>query len=710
MIKILIKAWLLFFAWKPKGWRKAKKMALASRFYSVGIRRKAKSCGSNLLVLGEGVNVTSRTVIGDGVCFGKNVVVRGDGSVFLGKRVSIAEDTVIYTQIHDYDHGDDLPFGWTFTYPETKIDAYAWIGLRCLVMPGAHIGEGAIVQAGSVVMGKVPPCAIVAGNPAKVIGWRDVEHYNRLKVAVGETPVVMGADSCDESKTSGVNGDDRMTDVFCSVFSVPPDEAVSMTYKNHPAWDSAGQMALVAAIERAFGISLLPDDIYRLRSYGDACGLLASRDSVQPGYTLPIVNLDHGGVAVIEGDCRITYHELAKLADEAVCGVEPHSVKVIVNRQDLRTVALMIGCLNHGVVPLLLPKRIAPELLADFRKAYDGKPAAKELAVLLTTSGSTGSPKLVRISRKNLLVGNKMNVRLFNLDESTRMMMVLPVCHAWGMNVLLMTLEAGGTVVMSCNSVLDQDFPMLMESAMVSHFAGVPYMFEMLERISYFDSALPNLRCLMIAGGALSPSLRKSSARRARARGWSFIEAYGQTETTGVASILRTDTCLEHVGSIGRSASCGSYRIDGEELVYEGELAAMGYANSPEDLTKGDDWNGVRYTGDLATIDADGYVTLTGRISRFLKIFGYRVSLDDVENIVKDRFQGTDCAATGSDDNMCVFVTDCDPAEIERYLVSTMHFNTTVVKVRRVDAIPLNLNGKIDYPKLKEMCAVHDKV
>ena len=181
MIKLMVKIVLQLFFWKPKKWRKGLKANLESRLYSIAIRRRARKCGRFLYILGGGVQVTSATEIGDGAGFGKNVKIRGDGPVFIGRRAVLAEDTIVYTQVHDYDHSDTLPFGWGYTYPETRIDEFAWVGLRCIILPGAHVGEGAIVQAGSVVMGRIPPCAIAAGNPAKVIGWRDVDHYNRLK-------------------------------------------------------------------------------------------------------------------------------------------------------------------------------------------------------------------------------------------------------------------------------------------------------------------------------------------------------------------------------------------------------------------------------------------------------------------------------------------------------------------------------------------------
>ena len=112
---------------------------------------------------------------------------------------------------------------------------------------------------------------------------------------------------------------------------------------------------------------------------------------------------------------------------------------------------------------------------------------------------------------------------------------------------------------------------------------------------------------------------------------------------------------------------------------------------------------GVRRTGDLAFIDAEGFVTLSGRASRFLKIFGNRVSLDEVENLVKDHFAGVGCAATGADGDLRVFVTSATAEEVEKFLVAKLHFNATVMKVHVLDSMPLNANGKTDYQGLKEL-------
>ena len=719
MVKFFVKVLLQFFFWKPKKWRKGLKAKLESALYSIAVRRRAKSCGRDLYILGPGVNVTSNTTVSDGVGFGKDVKIYGDGPVFIGRRAVLAEDTLVYTQVHDYDHSDVLPFGWGFTYPETRIDDYAWLGVRCIVLPGAHIGEGAVVQAGSVVMGNIPPCAIAAGNPAKVIGWRDVEHYNKLKVAAGGKPVeIPGRGKSSARPASRVSSpaaaDSRLTDVFCGVFSVTPEEAVAMKYKEHPAWDSAGQMALVSAIEREYGRALAPDEIYRLRSYGDAIDILAlgrgaaeSRpltggSGVSPLQGL-VFNLDRDGIAVIDEGREVTYRELADLSADAVKGLEPHTVKVVVNGQDLATVALFVGCMNSGVVPLMVPATMDPALLANLRSMYEGRPTSPDLALLLTTSGSTGSPKLVRISRANLRADNEMSARLFALDSSTRMTMILPICYAWGLSVACAVLEAGGAVVMTRKTVMDAELADVMLSARATHLAGVPYMYEVLERFRFFEREFPSLRGLLVSGGALAPALRRKFAEDSKKRGISFSEGYGQTETTGVMATIRTDLLPERIGSIGKAGKGGLFRIDDGELVYEGPIVAMGYAVCAEDLLKGDEWKGVRRTGDLASIDAEGYVTLSGRASRFLKIFGNRVSLDEVENLVKDSFAGSGCAATGFDGDLRVFVAGAAADEVERFLVSKLHFNATVMKVRALDSIPLNANGKTDYPRLKAM-------
>ena len=716
MITMFVKVAMLFVFWRPAKWRKGFKMKLESRLYSGAVRRRAKKCGRILNVLGPGVNVTFNTTIGEGVGFGKDVKIRGDGPVFIGNFAAIAEDTLIYTQVHDYDNSKILPFGGGFTYPETRIDDYAWIGMRSIVLPGAHIGEGAIVQAGSVVMGKVPPCAIVAGNPAKVIGWRDFDHYNKIKVAIGEKPVARPGEVAARPvrlaspvRPASVS-DSRLDDVFCSVFSVTPEEAHSMTYKGHPAWDSAGQMALAAALEREFGRSLSPEEIYRLRSYADAIGIVGGQAVSHSPFPVPrspspVFNLDRDGVAVSFDGREVTFRELKAMGGKLVAGIAPRTVRLVKAANTPETVALYTACINHGIVPLMLPEKIDEALYEKLRATYEGAKVHEDLALLLSTSGSTGSPKLVRTSYSNLKADCSYAAMDHRLSNGDVFLVPLPLCYAFGVQVMSACLHVGATMVLSSKTVMDPGFADLMESFGATHFVGVPYMYEMMDRLNYFSRNFPKLRNLSISGGALGPALRRKYAEWARGAGKVFCEIYGQTETLAYMAKVETSEEPERVGSIGKVSSGGRFSLkDGGELVYEGPIVAMGYATCAEDLLKGDEWKGIRETGDMATIDADGYVTLTGRASRFLKIFGNRVSLQEVENILKDAFPASSIAATGADNDLHVFATAASTEAIERVLVAKLHFNATVMKVHMLDSMPLNSNGKTDYQGLKALC------
>lgn len=714
MIKFMVKLFLQLFFWKPKNWRKGLKANLESRLYAIAIRRRARTCGRGLYILGAGVNVTANTEIGDGVGFGKGVKIRGDGPVKIGKRAAIAEDTIIYTQVHDYDHSNVLPFGWGFTYPETRIDDYAWIGLRSIVLPGAHIGEGAIVQAGSVVMGKIPPCAIAAGNPAKVIGYRDVEHYNALKTASGGAPVEIAKGLTDPGGVSAVRQrttssgaaaltDDRLTDVFCHVFSVSPEEAVGMKYKDHPAWDSAGQMALVSALESEFGRTLSPNDIYRIRSYADALAFVKPKTAAATPITAGkrFFNLDREGLAVVFDGRNITFRELKEMGERLVAGIPPRTVKLIRASTSPETVALFAACINHGIVPLMLPEKIDDALYAKLSATYAGAPVHEDLALLISTSGSTGSPKLVRTSYANLSEDCRCAAADHQLGPKDVFLIPLPLCYAFGIQVVSACLTTGATIVISSRTVVDPGFGDLMAATGSTHFVGVPYMYEMMDRLNFFSRPFPALKNLSISGGALAPALRRKYAEWARDAGKVFCEIYGQTETLAYMAKIETNERLDKVGTIGQASSGGRFSINADGgLVYHGPIVAMGYAQCAEDLLKGDEWRGVRETGDNARIDEEGFVTLTGRTSRFIKIFGNRVSLQEVEYIVKDAFPDCSCAATGADNDLHVFATGRAAAEIERILVDKLHFNTTVMKIHALNALPLNANGKVDYPKL----------
>ena len=416
----------------------------------------------------------------------------------------------------------------------------------------------------------------------------------------------------------------------------------------------------------------------------------------------PVFGLDFEGDAIqYEDGQAVSYAAFKALSEEAAEGLAPHTVKVLLGKNDIETMACLVGCVNRGVVPLLLPSTIDGEMLRTLKNAYEGAPAHEDLALLLSTSGSTGSPKLVRIAVRNIAGNNRIGMRSMPMAPGARMMMVLPAVYAFGLSTAFICLAAGATLIMSERSVMDRELRRLMLATRATHFAGVPYMFEMLDRLRFFTGELPDLRCLLVSGGAMAPVLRRKYAEWGREHGVTVREGYGQTETAGYMAFISTDAEMEKIGSIGRVVEDGQFRIEDEELVYEGPNTAMGYALSAADLLKPDEWGGVRHTGDLARIDDEDYAFITGRASRFLKVYGCRVSLEDVERLVKDAFEGIDCAVTGVDNQLKVFVTDAGKVqEVQRLLVAKMHFNASAFAVKAIDALPRSAAGKIQYAAL----------
>ena len=160
------------------GLRRRLRRRLVRWLFTVGPRRRAKSFGPHSFATGRCV-LTRSTSVGDWTGLG-GVSVFGGGEVTIGDHVSTGPGLVIQTQNHDYE-GEALPYGKGFVCKPVTIGDCAWIGMNVMLLPGTKIGEGAIVQMGSVVHGEIPPCAIAGGNPAKVFAWRDRAHYDELK-------------------------------------------------------------------------------------------------------------------------------------------------------------------------------------------------------------------------------------------------------------------------------------------------------------------------------------------------------------------------------------------------------------------------------------------------------------------------------------------------------------------------------------------------
>lgn len=337
-----------------------------------------------------------------------------------------------------------------------------------------------------------------------------------------------------------------------------------------------------------------------------------------------------------------------------------------------------------------------------------------DVLLCLTTSGTTGSPKLVKLTEENLRSNAESIAAYLNITEKERAITSLPMYYSFGMSVINSHLIKGATLLLTDKAVIQREFLNFLKEGKATSIAGVPYTYEMLRRLRFLKMDLPDLKTMIQAGGKLNANIVKEYVEAAQATGKEFIVMYGQTEAAPRMSYLPFDKALEKYASIGIAIPGGKLSvrdvndqeiktpdIDGE-LIYEGPNVCMGYAECIDDLAKSDENHGVLHTGDVARFDKDGYFYITGRMKRFVKVWGNRCNLDATEQLVKAIT--TSCACVGVDDKITIFVTTEGLEEkIKTYLVDKTGLNIRAFDVKVIDAIPTLPSGKLDYQAMQKL-------
>lgn len=341
----------------------------------------------------------------------------------------------------------------------------------------------------------------------------------------------------------------------------------------------------------------------------------------------------------------------------------------------------------------------------------------EELALLLTTSGSTGSPKLVRQSYTNIRANTESIVEYLKLDDEERPITTLPMNYTYGLSIINSHLYVGAAILVTDKTIMQKEFWEFFKQEKATSFGGVPYTYEMLKKLRIFKMDLPSLKTMTQAGGKLTTELHREFAEFAAKTGRNFVVMYGQTEATARMAYLPAERSLEKVGSMGIAIPGGEFILidaNGQEiqeegkigeLVYIGKNVTLGYAQDRKDLAKGDERKGRLETGDMARRDSDGYYYIAGRKKRFLKIYGKRVNLDEIERLVKAGFDYLDCASTGTDDNLYLFVTDEKlTGQVREYISDITKINLSAIHSKYIKEIPKNDSGKTLYVELEKLC------
>ena len=383
---------------------------------------------------------------------------------------------------------------------------------------------------------------------------------------------------------------------------------------------------------------------------------------------------------------------------------------------------------GHAAVMLAPDAALWDDFAARFRPEASWRPAGPrwrltrdaarggakphpELALLLATSGSTGRARMVRLSATAVDANARSIGRYLGLGPDDRAGLVLPLSYSYGLSVLTSHLAAGASLWLHGGSILDADFLAGLAARGCSNFAGVPYSYELLERIGFREAELPALRFMTAAGGRLAPERVRLYDAHLRARGGRFFAMYGQTEATARIAYLPPELAAEKPDRVGRAIPGGALALVDDqgreiagsgvtgELVYRGPNVMMGYADARPDLARGAELDQLA-TGDLAERDAEGLYRIVGRLKRISKIGGARVSLDGLEATLAA--EGITAAVAGDDEELIAAYEGPAAAEAVRARLAVLAaVPGTRVRVMPVERLPRLASGKPDYAAVR---------
>ncbi len=339
----------------------------------------------------------------------------------------------------------------------------------------------------------------------------------------------------------------------------------------------------------------------------------------------------------------------------------------------------------------------------------------EELALLIPTSGSTGTSKMVKLSYQNLYSNTRDICQYLGIVKEDVALTVLPIYYVYGLSIINTHIWKRAKIVITKDSVISERFWHIVAHEKVTSLSGVPFTYEMFLRCGIEKRDLSSIRYFTQAGGRLNIDIQKYIAKFCKENEIDFYVMYGQSEATARMSYILITKHEEKMGSVGKAIPNGKISVCDEEgrrieekykegeIVYEGENVFMGYAIDDSDLAEEDKSHGILHTGDMGYLDKDNDLYITGRKSRFIKIYGKRVSLDEIQMSIENHMLVKKCVCIQENDQLYIFVRQ--ERGQEEKIASFLWEKYRIWKERLsfivVEEFPYNKYGKIQYSKLE---------
>ena len=332
---------------------------------------------------------------------------------------------------------------------------------------------------------------------------------------------------------------------------------------------------------------------------------------------------------------------------------------------------------------------------------------AQDIKILLSTSGTTGSPKLVKLSQNNILQNAISISDYLPINHNDVVPLNLPLNYSYGLSVLHSNAICGGTIVCGLPDILDRKFWSYLDTYKFTSIAGVPFIYEMLNRIGFMKKKYPSLKYISQAGGNLSKNIKTKFNDYCIENDISFFVMYGQTEATARISYVPTSQLKDKITSIGIPIKNGKIIIDKdtEELLYSGPNVFGGYASNKLDLSVWENISKLK-TGDLAYKDDEGFYYIKGRLKRIVKVFGNRVNLDEIEAFIKTTLNTSLLACTGINDEFILITlsnNEIAEPELKKAIFEKYKIHSSAIKFNYLENLPKTKNEKIDYKSINSL-------
>lgn len=339
----------------------------------------------------------------------------------------------------------------------------------------------------------------------------------------------------------------------------------------------------------------------------------------------------------------------------------------------------------------------------------------KDLSLLLSTSGSMGSVKFAKLSRKNIKHNTDTIIKYLKINKNDSAITNLPISYSYMISIINTHFEKGGSIIVSNYSLIEKKFWQIFKKNKITSFNGVPYTYEMLSRIGLKNIKINSLRYLTQAGGKLERKILNEINIFCKKNKLKFFSMYGQTEASPRISYLKPQFSSKKIGSIGQGTNGNKiYLIDNNgkkiklsfqegEIVCEGKNVFMGYSESFKDLKLNNQSNYKLRTGDLGYFDNDGFFYITSRKNKIAKIFGNRVDLGALEDLMRKKNYKVVCL---SDDKKIFIFTEknYDKKKLIDCISKISNINIRSFELIKLKYLPRTSNNKINYNELKNRC------